>query len=166
LEEDGTLKMFWMDAYERQGLIWIFGKVLHRETGQWMSTCVTVQGSLRNLYVLPRPPQYNGRMGYMGILGEEIKEGASALDVYNELRQILPRHGINQWQAKQVERTYAFEETGIPAKAVYLKVVYPFTMPFLPSDLRGQTFHRVFGTETSPLELLLLKRRLIGPCWI
>lgn len=61
LEKDGTLRMFWMDAYERQGLVWLFGKVFHRESGQWMSTCVTIQGSLRNLYVLPQPAQYNGK---------------------------------------------------------------------------------------------------------
>ncbi|KAI9225803.1 MAG: DNA polymerase family B-domain-containing protein [Piptocephalis tieghemiana] len=159
LEKDGTLRMFWMDAYERQGLVWLFGKVFHRESGQWMSTCVTIQGSLRNLYVLPQPAQYNEQ-------GEEVKAGASALEVYNELRQLLPRHGIHQWQAKEVERTYAFEEAGIPAKATYLKVVYPFTMPSLPSDLRGASFTRVFGTESGALELLLLKRRLVGPCWI
>ena len=39
-------------------------------------------------------------------------------------------------------------------------------LPQLPSDLEGQTFSRAFGTNTSSLELLLIERKIKGPCWL
>ena len=38
--------------------------------------------------------------------------------------------------------------------------------PALPSDLCGQTFSHVFGTNTSSLELFLLERQIKGPGWL
>jgi DNA polymerase alpha subunit A len=38
--------------------------------------------------------------------------------------------------------------------------------PSLPTDITGKTFSRVFGTNASPLELFILKRKLIGPGWL
>lgn len=38
--------------------------------------------------------------------------------------------------------------------------------PPLPEDLSGKTFSRVFGTNTSFLELLLLDQKIKGPCWL
>ncbi|MGB1601199.1 MAG: 3'-5' exonuclease, partial [Promethearchaeia archaeon] len=35
-----------------------------------------------------------------------------------------------------------------------------------PADLAGRSFSRVLGTSQSCLELFLLKRDLMGPCWI
>jgi DNA polymerase alpha subunit A len=33
-------------------------------------------------------------------------------------------------------------------------------------DLSGKTFSRVFGTNTSALEHFIIKRRMMGPCWL
>lgn len=38
--------------------------------------------------------------------------------------------------------------------------------PEIPADTTGTTFSQVFGTRTSPLELLLLDRELKGPSWL
>jgi DNA polymerase alpha subunit A len=38
--------------------------------------------------------------------------------------------------------------------------------PELPSILCGETFSYVFGTDTGPLEHVLLKRDIMGPCWL
>jgi DNA polymerase alpha subunit A len=38
--------------------------------------------------------------------------------------------------------------------------------PALSMKLKGNTFSHAFGTNTTPLELFLLKRKLMGPCWI
>lgn len=38
--------------------------------------------------------------------------------------------------------------------------------PQLPRDLNGLTFSHVFGTNTNPLEHLLIKRKMMGPCWL
>ena len=101
-------------------------------------------------------------------------------DVYEEFDQIRRKHGIRNFGCKFVKRNYAFEVPGVPAESDYLKVVYGFDRmnlsflfisayfaePSLPADLKGQTFSRVFGTGTSALELLILKRKLMGPCWV
>eukprot|EP00457_Paulinella_chromatophora_P000299 gb/GEZN01000299.1/.p1 GENE.gb/GEZN01000299.1/~~gb/GEZN01000299.1/.p1 ORF type:complete len:1575 (-),score=266.88 gb/GEZN01000299.1/:312-5036(-) len=55
---------------------------------------------------------------------------------------------------------------GIPAESTWLKVVYPFTNQQLPRGLRGKTFSAVYGTKSNALELFLLKRDLMGPCWV
>ena len=54
----------------------------------------------------------------------------------------------------------------IPTDAQYLKVVYSAEYPVFPADLAGRSFSRVLGTSQSCLELFLLKRDLMGPCWI
>lgn len=36
----------------------------------------------------------------------------------------------------------------------------------LPMNLKGRTYSRVFGTNTSAFELFVLKRKIIGPCWL
>lgn len=38
--------------------------------------------------------------------------------------------------------------------------------PTIDSESSGNTFARVFGTNTSAFELLVLKRRIAGPCWL
>lgn len=82
----------------------------------------------------------------------------------------------------------------MPQEAEYLKVVYNYNgkmkkktlffkkriyiliLPIflileylesaLPSDLTGKTFSHVFGTQTGPLEHFLIKRDIMGPCWL
>jgi DNA polymerase alpha subunit A len=87
-------------------------------------------------------------------------------DVYNEFDIIRKNYNIKEFLSKQVQRKYAFELPNIPQESDYLKVVYPFSEPEIPSDLTGNTFSHVFGTNTNALELLLLKRKMMGPCWL
>lgn len=49
---------------------------------------------------------------------------------------------------------------------MYLLILPQATYPSLPEDLSGKTFSRVFGTNTSFLELLLLDQKIKGPCWL
>ena len=58
------------------------------------------------------------------------------------------------------------QEPDVPPEAQYLKVIYPGEYPALPADLSGRSFKRVFGTTQSGMELFLLKRDLMGPCWL
>jgi DNA polymerase alpha subunit A len=91
---------------------------------------------------------------------------------------------------KPVQRNYAFDKRaeGVPEHAQYLKIKYPakctyifsftrFCFPFfsnhhissvpaLARELNGHTFSHVFGTKSSCTELLLVKRSMMGPCWI
>jgi DNA polymerase alpha subunit A len=38
--------------------------------------------------------------------------------------------------------------------------------PALPTNISGKTFVAVLGTNTSPFEIFVLKRKIMGPCWI
>jgi DNA polymerase alpha subunit A len=38
--------------------------------------------------------------------------------------------------------------------------------PELPSGTSGATFSHIFGSNTSPFELLVVKRKIMGPCWL
>ena len=38
--------------------------------------------------------------------------------------------------------------------------------PQLPNNASSPNFSRVFGTNTSAFELLVLKRKIMGPCWL
>lgn len=63
-EQDGHLHMWWYDAYERKekGYVYLFGKVLNKGTNKYVSCCVTVKNIERNLFVLPRKHQLDGKM--------------------------------------------------------------------------------------------------------
>jgi len=111
------------------------------------------------------------------------------LDLYQEFGEMAQKHKISKWLSKGVQRKYAFELPNVPSEATYLKVAYSFSseclfffgcvfapplfllksrpvVPTLPSELTGKTFSRIFGTNTSPLELFIMKRKLMGPCWL
>lgn len=47
-----------------------------------------------------------------------------------------------------------------------MKVLYSYDQPQLPFNCSGKTFGRVFGTNTSAFELFVLKRKIMGPCWL
>lgn len=47
-----------------------------------------------------------------------------------------------------------------------MKLKYNSIYPPLPSNLKGESFEHIFGTNTSMLELFLLKRKIKGPSWL
>ncbi|KAL1526185.1 hypothetical protein AB1Y20_014913 [Prymnesium parvum] len=161
LEEDGSLNMFWIDAYEdvhsAPGSVFLFGKVKNTEGG-FSSCCVAIKGLERNVFALPRERALEG--------GAEIGPEVSFVQLYQEVQALCRKHKISRFGCKRVDRSYAFEEPGIPQSASYLKLVYSAEFGTLPADLSGTYFRRLFGTHTSCLEQLLLKRRIMGPCWI
>lgn len=54
-EADGeSLRFYWLDHMEMNGVVHLTGKVLDKETGKYVSCCLTVEGIERNLFVLPR----------------------------------------------------------------------------------------------------------------
>ena len=124
-------------------------------TASGHASCVTTLRQLeRNVYVLPR--EHNRATG----------EPVTFTDLYKEVQQLCKRHKVHKFGCKRVVRNYAFEEPGIKQEDSYLKVVYSAEFPALPADVEGDTFSRVFGANTSSLELLMLKRKMHGPCWL
>ncbi|KAF9984327.1 DNA-directed DNA polymerase alpha catalytic subunit pol1 [Modicella reniformis] len=158
-EEDGTLRMYWIDACEVRGVVYIFGKVLQRSTNTYISCCVAVHNLERNLFVLPRVKRLDKQ-------GNETDIEVDLADVYTEFDGILLENKVNAWQSKPAERKYAFDLPGIPSSASYLKAVYKYSLPSLPADIKGETFSHVFGANTSALEHFIIKRNLMGPAWL
>ncbi|EIW68554.1 hypothetical protein TREMEDRAFT_31892 [Tremella mesenterica DSM 1558] len=159
LEEDGTLRMFWLDFIEQDGVVHLVGKVLDRQSGKYVSACVSVNGIQRNLFVKPRPKRFSG--------GHETDLEVTKTDVYQDFDKARQKAGVEEWAAKFVQRKYAFEEKDVPkGESEWLKVVYGFDQPEMPMDCQGPTFSRVFGTNTSAFELLVIKRKIMGPCWL
>ncbi|PWN36069.1 uncharacterized protein FA14DRAFT_160961 [Meira miltonrushii] len=147
-EPDGRhVRFFWTDYTEQQGIIYLIGKVKDQKSGKFVSACLQVEGVERCVYLLP-------------------KEGQTEDDLYDEFDEIRSRHGIKSFLSKWVPRKYAFEIPDVPAEGNYLKVKYGFDEPQLPLDLKGRTFSRVFGANTSAFELFVVKRRIMGPCWL
>ncbi|KAJ2412770.1 DNA-directed DNA polymerase alpha catalytic subunit pol1 [Coemansia sp. IMI 209128] len=147
----GDLRMYWIDAMEKNGNVYLFGKIPNGATYQ--SCCVQVTKLERNIFLLPR-------------INPATDERYDALDVHRDFEQLATRRGVGEFACKPVERKYAFEIDSVPASAEYLKIVYDFEQPALPADISGTTFERAFGTTYSALELFLLKRRIMGPCWL
>lgn len=54
----------------------------------------------------------------------------------------------------------------MPEEVECLEVRYSAARPGLRPTTRGRTFSKVLGTQTSFLEILLLDRRIKGPCWL
>ena len=140
-----------------QGSLFLFGKV-KVDGGGFASCCSSLKGFERNIYVLPRK-----RMLVDGI---EIGDEVSFAEVFKEVQQLCRAHKVTKFACKRVERSYAFEDASVPSSTSYLKVVYSAEFPPLPFDASGVTYSKVFGSQTSCLERLLLKRRIMGPCWL
>jgi DNA polymerase Pol2 len=149
-----AVDFYWIDAYEKpNGTIFLFGKVSNGG-GSFVSCCLTVNGMKRNLFFLPRETLVD--------TGEEV----TLRDVHDEIATLAASHRITKFGCKKVLRKYAFEIADIPVEADYVKMIYPFGEAQLPKDLTGKSFCHVFGVGTSALELFLLKRRIMGPCWL
>jgi len=163
------LDMFWMDVAERNGDILVFGKVPVENTApngkttitHYVSCCATVKNNVRNLFVLPRKKD-NG-------------EYESMMDVHSEVKSVLqpsciPHVAGATWAGKVVKRKYAFDDVSIPREETqYLKVIYNAKYPVPPSEVctaGGQYIQRILGAGASTLENFIIKRKLMGPCWI
>ncbi|KAJ2789113.1 DNA-directed DNA polymerase alpha catalytic subunit pol1, partial [Coemansia guatemalensis] len=149
---DGELMFFWLDMLEKNGTLYVIGKTPGGAGGELESCCVKVTGIERNVFLLPRA---------QGAEGERV----AVQQVHQEFEGLALRHGVRRFMCKAVTRHYAFEAE-VPATAEYLKVAYGFDQPALPAVLSGTTFERAFGTTYSAQELFLLKRRVMGPCWL
>ncbi|RVD90002.1 uncharacterized protein DFL_000985 [Arthrobotrys flagrans] len=157
INEDGSLRFFWMDYTEIGGCLCLFGKVMIKGTDKYASAFVKVNGIMRKLYFLPRVTKHS--------TGEEVEMS----DVYSEVDELLSRLKISQgsdWKAKPCPRKYAFELNDIPKESDYLKVLYPYDRPQVPSGTTGETFSHIFGTGTSIFEQFVLARNIMGPCWL
>lgn len=158
VEDDGSLRMFWTDYTEINGSLCLFGKVKDRSSGQFVSCFVKVDNILRKLYFLPREHRQKH--------GRESTEEVSMGDVYGEVDALMSKMKVGMHKIKPCSRKYAFELPGIPKEADYLKLLYRYDKSPLPTDLEGETFSHVFGTNTALFEQFVLWKNIMGPCWL
>lgn len=171
LADDGSLPFFWLDFAEENGVVDLIGKVLNRQTGKFVSACVSIHGIQRNLFVKPREKRFCEWMCGLVLIppagGRETDIDVSKTDVFEEFGNLRDKLGIEEWAAKFVNRKYAFEVADVPrGETEWMKVVYGFDQPEIPMDTTGQTFSHIFGTNSSAFELLVVKRKIMGPCWL
>ena len=124
LEPDGSLRFFWLDYLEHDGKVHFIGKLKDKNSGQWVSCCVTVENLQRNLFVLPRE-----RRTEIDEDGDEYETDSvpKIEDVHKEFDTFRKRSGVKTWKAKFVKRKYAFGERNVPrGEAQWMKVVYGF----------------------------------------
>jgi DNA polymerase alpha subunit A len=158
VEEDGSLRMFWLDFTEVNGSLCLFGKVKNKQTGSYVSAFVKIDNILRKLYFLPREfRQKHGR---------DTDEEVDMEDVYGEVDEMMSKLKVRMHKIKPTTRKYAFEMPGIPKEAEYLKLLYPYDNPMLPMETKGETFSNIFGTNTSLFEQFVLWKNIMGPCWL
>lgn len=124
LEPDGSLRFFWLDYLEHDGKVHFIGKLKDKNSGMWISCCVTIENLQRNLYVLPRERRIE-----IDEDGDEYETDTvpQIADVYQEFDTFRKRAGVKTWKAKFVKRKYAFGERDVPrGEAQWMKVVYGF----------------------------------------
>ncbi|EXJ54977.1 DNA polymerase alpha subunit A [Cladophialophora psammophila CBS 110553] len=158
VEEDGSLRMFWLDYTEVNGSLCLFGKVKDKTNGQYRSAFIKVDNILRKLFFLPRK--------YRVVNGQETSEEVEMDDVYGEVDTLMSKMKVSTRKVKPCTRKYAFELPDVPKEAEYLKLLYPYDKNPLPMDLQGETFSRVFGTNTALFEQFVLWKNIMGPCWL
>ncbi|KAJ3888202.1 DNA polymerase family B-domain-containing protein [Lentinula edodes] len=164
LEPDGSLRFFWVDYLEHQGELFFIGKLKDKKSGAWVSCCVAVKNLERNLFILPREKRAEQGEDDEWYDTDEVPE---LTDVYKDFDAIRSKRDIKKFKGKFVERQYAFGDPNIPRKkTTWMKVAYHFTDMEIPSDAQSPNIAKIFGTNTSAFELLVLKRKIMGPCWI
>ncbi|KAH8832882.1 hypothetical protein DL96DRAFT_1583755 [Flagelloscypha sp. PMI_526] len=163
LEEDGSLRFFWLDCLEERGKLYFTGKLKEKTSGLWISCCVTVENMQRNLFLLPWDQ-------IQQVVDEELvstDEVPTYDTIYEDFDQLRSSLNISSFMAKEVQRKYAFGEEEVPREATtWIKVLYSFEDGEIPSSAWTTNIRRIFGTNTSAFELLVLKRKIMGPCWL
>lgn len=158
VEEDGTLRFYWLDYTDINGSLCLFGKVKHKTTGQYQSAFVKVDNILRKLYFLPRTHKFRN--------GRQTEDEVDMEDVYEEVDSLMSKMKVTTRKVKPCTRKYAFELADVPKETDYLKLLYPYDKNSLPMDQSGETYSRVFGTNTSLFEQFVMWKNIMGPCWL
>jgi len=159
LDNDGYFWFYYIDAHEEQISrtqikVMLFGKVQVRD--KYRNCCVVVDRMERNVFFV------------LTNQGDKSDHRANAGEAWEEVSGLRSKYALPKITGAPAVRTYPFEKT-LPfphGKLQCLKVKYDCNSPALPSNLKGTHFCQVFGTNTSPLELLLKKRRVKGPMWM
>ncbi len=72
------------------------------------------------------------------------------------------RYKVGEFRSRSDQMHYAFEHVDVASTVEVLELQYSPKYPALPSELSGETFSRVFGTNQTSLEYFLISRKIKG----
>ena len=151
---NGEVRFFWIDAREMKGTgeVIFIGKIY--SNNKWQSCCFRFESVERTVFALPKKVLDNGQEN-------------SLADVARELSELCQVNGIKKRSFKSVDRWYSFEKPDVPTeKSWWVKMKYTGANQIVTTDCQYRTFKSLFGTQQSNLEMVLLKRKIMGPCWL
>lgn len=156
----------WTDVNNRPGEVYLFGKVeIPAAYGKFSyeSICVRIENVNRHLYLLPRQHKYD--LKTKTETDEEVTMGS----VYQEFEErILREINLTRFSSRKVSKSFAFTvpDTDVPIESDYLEVLYAGKYATPNPKNTYATIAHIFGLNTSPIETLLLERKIKGPCWL
>ena len=158
------IDFYLLDVYEdfNNGSVLLFGRV--RNTSGTSSCCIVVKNINRNVFFLHKNATES----------DDVLARQNSMEIFKEFDSLRksgkkPFSDIKEFKVPKqlVRRNYAFELPGVPHGLLnFFKIAYNSKYPTLPTDLRGETFSRIFGATTSLAELLLVKCKVMGPSWL
>ncbi|XP_011634780.1 DNA polymerase alpha catalytic subunit [Pogonomyrmex barbatus] len=161
-DEEEVFRFYYLDAYENPyknpGTVYLFGKTYVPSHDTYCSCCVMIHCIPRRIYLLPRK--------YIKTSKNDESQITTMEDVYKEFDEYANKVRIMEFNCKEVKKHYSFEKEGTPKTSDYLEVRYNARYPAIDADYSGRAIERVFGTTVNALELLLIERKIKGPCWL
>lgn len=163
-----TMKFYFFDAWtdfnNRPGEVYLFGKVeVPGKVVTYNSICVRIENVNRHLFLLPRTHFYDFKTKQM------TDQEVSISDVYEEFDERLTKElKLTTFNSRKVFKSFAFSipEVDIPIESEYLEVCYAGKYPTPNPKNKYSTIAHIFGSNTSPIETLILERKIKGPCWL
>ncbi|XP_070158979.1 DNA polymerase alpha catalytic subunit [Polyergus mexicanus] len=161
-DEEEVFRFYYLDAYENPyknpGTVYLFGKTYIPNHDVYCSCCVMVHCIPRRIYLLPRK--------YIKTSRNNESELTTMEDVYKEFDEYANKLRIMEFNCKETKKHYSFEKEGTPKTSDYLEIRYNARYPAIDADYSGPAIERVFGATVNALELLLIERKIKGPCWL
>ncbi|CAO1439985.1 unnamed protein product [Diamesa tonsa] len=168
-----TMKFYYMDAWtdtnNRPGEVFLFGKVEvppapgSKAPATYNSICVRIENVNKFLYLLPRTHVYDLKTKKM------TDKEVTIADVYGEFDDKITKDlNIASFNSRKVVRNFVFSipDVQVPVECEYLEVCYAGKTPAPSITKEYATIAHIFGTNTSPIETLLLERKIKGPNWL
>lgn len=157
----------WTDDRNRPGEVYLFGKVEvpggANSKISYNSICVRVENVNRTLFLLPRNNVFDLKTK------TETNQEVLIADVYEEFDERISKElNLSSFNSRKVFKSFAFTvpDVDVPIESEYLEVCYAGKYPTPNPKNKYSTIAHIFGSNTSPIEAMLLDRKIKGPCWL
>jgi DNA polymerase alpha subunit A len=151
------MKFFYFDAWcdqNRPGEVYLFGKVEVPNKSTFDSICLRIDNVNRNLFLLPRVFVHDLKTK------SDTEKEVTIADVYEEFDERISKDlKLPNFNSRKVFKSFAFtvNDVEVPIESDYLEVCYPGKFPAPNPKNKYSTIAHIFGTNTSPIETLLLE---------